>query len=941
MRLTERLPEQRALLDIYSEVRVGHGSVVVIDGSVGGGKSSLLNDFAQQVREDSTYAGVLAAHAERRHPLGTLHQIFDALPADADCRRQLTELLARAADSMATCHHTHTLDPAMAAVMRQLWSILQDLATRAPVVITVDDAQCTDAPSMQSLLFFARRLATARILIVLTHNQTDSATASLLRTDLGVLPHCRHLVLEPLSRRGIGELILDQVGVDDATAARLVPQVHSATGGNPALTVAMIADMARAAGRRNRLRVARGGGVEPASDGTAEVVADEFYRLAVLSTVRHCGPSAQRTAVALALLDGAATAHRLSRFTETDPVEIGNALQVLAAAGLLHEQRFRHRAARTVLLENLPAETRAELHRRAAQVLHADGADAETVAEHLMHTGEDGPSWVIPALEEAADRSLDAGATEQAVKLLRRAAELIHDEDHLTTLATKLVSLEWRLDPQTAARHLPVLIDAHRQGRMDGLDVSRLIGTLLWNGEFAAVKEMLEVAGPDMTPDGDHTHLRVAHYRLKHTYPTLLPSLRTAPSPDIRHRHIPQNELAAAVLATTVTEGGGPVTNGQAERILLTTPLDDNTADTVQAALLTLLYGNETRLARTLADRAVETGRDRLSPAWMAVLLAIRAEVGIREGDLQSAGADAEAALRRLPPSGWGVALAAPMACLVTAKTWTSSSHEAARLLDHEIPDATFRTRFALPYLYARGTYHLVIERPEAALGDFLACGELMSRWNQDIPGLVPWRTGAAQAHLKLEQPEVARRLALQQLELPDVKGTRAEALSHKVIALAGDRPDRPAGLRRSIRLFQSAGDRLGAACALTELSHSLQEIDQCDQAAEAADRARELAVTGHLVPLLRLLEGIDVGATQSAAGPHGVLTGAELRVARLAAAGHTNRQIAEGLCVTTSTVEQHLTNIFRKMKIKRRTQLTVLIQDIPVDWADGRPAAS
>jgi DNA-binding NarL/FixJ family response regulator len=52
------------------------------------------------------------------------------------------------------------------------------------------------------------------------------------------------------------------------------------------------------------------------------------------------------------------------------------------------------------------------------------------------------------------------------------------------------------------------------------------------------------------------------------------------------------------------------------------------------------------------------------------------------------------------------------------------------------------------------------------------------------------------------------------------------------------------------------------------------------------------------------------------------MLTAAEQRVARLAALGYSNREIAGKLCITVSTVEQHMTRIFRKMRVHRRTEL-------------------
>jgi DNA-binding CsgD family transcriptional regulator len=73
------------------------------------------------------------------------------------------------------------------------------------------------------------------------------------------------------------------------------------------------------------------------------------------------------------------------------------------------------------------------------------------------------------------------------------------------------------------------------------------------------------------------------------------------------------------------------------------------------------------------------------------------------------------------------------------------------------------------------------------------------------------------------------------------------------------------------------------------------------------------------------------VGAERTRAGPARIggrasssvdLTPNEARVARLVAAGGTNREVADALSVSVHTVEADLKRIYRKLGIRSRTEL-------------------
>ena len=71
----------------------------------------------------------------------------------------------------------------------------------------------------------------------------------------------------------------------------------------------------------------------------------------------------------------------------------------------------------------------------------------------------------------------------------------------------------------------------------------------------------------------------------------------------------------------------------------------------------------------------------------------------------------------------------------------------------------------------------------------------------------------------------------------------------------------------------------------------------------------------------MRVLAQVTAWARGETALPPDVtgLTEREREVLRLLARGTSNREIAEALCITEGTVKQHVTHIYRKVKIKTR----------------------
>jgi len=107
-------------------------------------------------------------------------------------------------------------------------------------------------------------------------------------------------------------------------------------------------------------------------------------------------------------------------------------------------------------------------------------------------------------------------------------------------------------------------------------------------------------------------------------------------------------------------------------------------------------------------------------------------------------------------------------------------------------------------------------------------------------------------------------------------------------------------------------GDRAAARAALTDAAAALERA--------GAERWRRVAA--------RELRALGRRAPRSPSQGDGGLTAREREIAELAAAGRTNREIAEELVLSVKTVEAHLRNIFGKLEVRRRIELARALEE-------------
>ncbi|MFI8831519.1 AAA family ATPase [Streptomyces afghaniensis] len=578
-----------------------------------------------------------------------------------------------------------------------------------------------------------------------------------------------------------------------------------------------------------------------------------------------------RTARALAVLGESATAERVERLLHHLGMSAGEAARsrtALEAAGLTDGLTYHLEAARDVVLDGIPGDERTRLHLNAALALREANAELGVVAGHLVQARPAQEPWAVIALREAAAQALHEHDAEQAIAFLRAAYDASADGSTRALVRAELAQAEWEVDPGAVRWHLTDLLDEHRAGRLSR-DHSLLLGMyLLWSGRTQEVSALL-------------TDLDAVREELPQDARARLDALRVwlayfFPNHGARYRHSPlesPHDPGQCIVSVDPQWDGALVLAS----LLTEGPTDDACGAAEQ--LLQAQVPHEPLLAPTMAAlisliRAARLERaadwcDRLvvgcsgrTTTCQAILLAVSAILESWLGNFTTALSRAEQALALLPPPAWGVAVGLPLSAKVLACVGLGDLEAATECFRAPVPQLMFQSLPGLHYLQARGRLHLAAGRHKAALGDFYACRDLMAAWKLKVSVFTAWRVYAAEALAELGDRDEAARLLEEELAQPDTGSP---------------------WLRKQAQVVY---DRLGGT------------------GSDTRSGMRPSAVTEELHTLSR----------------------AEHRVAQLAREGLTNREISEQLGVTPSTVEQHLTRIYRKLGVRGRAELPVAL---------------
>ena len=946
-----REAELSVLASAFDDAAGGLPGTVLVGAEAGGGKSRLVSEFAARL---DGRALVLAGGCVELSAAGLPYAPFTAALRQLVRERGAagvaallggrdTGELARLLPEFGAPPAAADPDMARARLFELLLALLETLAGRLPLVLVVEDVHWADHPTRDLLTFLVRNLRHAAVLLVVTFRSAELHAAHPLRPLLAELSRMAGVTRVELPRLSRGQVEAQLEGIVGRPPEPAVTNaVYQRGGGIPLFTEAL---------------VNAGGTVSP---GLPWSLRDQL-----LAAVKELPEQTQRVLRA-ATAGGVRVGHELlAAVTGLDDAALAAALRPAVDANVVVADAdgyaFRHDLIRQAVWEDLLPGERAQAERAFAEALEADpalGGDGMVQVRLALHwRGAHEHERALRAAWAAAAGAAARFAFAEQLQMLEQVLELWDrvpgaaehtgtDRAAVTELAAD--AARWAGEPtrgltlvEAALGELGESGDPGRRaslllrravlrqqallpGPVDDLQTAlrlarspdrvraEILGQLsraLWlrgrDEEAKRAAEELTALGRRLDDQEYQAEALMALAQIgaregHDVIAALLGVLETA-----RRIGSVQLEMRACAVFTHVLEG-----RGDHERAI-----QAGREGLARARQLGLARFAATPIGPNLAealtsagrwDEALETIEEALgldpAPEGRAYLLLLRGGIAVARGEHDTAAG----IMRQLPPppaGAQGGAQAATQLALLIA--WLATE---ARLADGDLAGALAAVRAASS------------QRPDAEpryLWLLLATG--MRACAEAGPGRLPAEAG--------DPAELRRALARAAAGLArpgPVEQAHAAVFDAEASRAAGH-PDR-AAWDAAAAAWESLGQPYPLAYALLRAAGAAAAAGDRDAAASRLQRAAGLASQLRARPLLQQISRaarrarVEITGTSPAgpAAPFG-LTGREMEVLRLVAAGRGNREIAAELFISPKTASVHVSNILGKLGVASR----------------------
>jgi DNA-binding CsgD family transcriptional regulator len=901
-RLLGREREREVLDRLLDDVRGGRGGVLVVHGEAGIGKTALL-EYAVEAARGFRVARTSGVEWEMELPFAAVQQLCSAF------LELMERLPVPQRDALGVAFGLDTgPTPSPFLVGLAVLGLLSEAAEERPLLALVDDAHWLDHASARALAFVARRLLAEKIALVFAARQVDDA--------LGSLPE---LHVESLRRRD-ARALLESV-LPARLDERVLEGIVAETRGNPLAVLELPRGLTPA-------QLAGGFGL-PAAVPLAASIEESFTRR--LAALPHDARRLLLVAAADPVGDPALVwqaAERLGIPESAADIVESEDLLVLGPRVV-----FRHPLVRSAVYRAAGPNERREIHRALAEATDPE-LDPDRRAWHRAQAASVPDEGVAAELEHSAARAQARGGMAAVAAFLERAAALTPESTHRAQRLLAAAAAKREAGDLEAALGLLEDVEAAALDELGRVRVDLLRAQIALEQRhaddagrlFLSVASRLEPLDPELARE---TYLEALGGAMASDVdvdvvggaPAVAAAARAAPPGGVPPRTV---DLLLDAFAIRLTDGYGaaaPALARALEHVLAIDIAGDDdgqwlSLSSARNANIVALEMWDAEALHLLAARQVQVARDRGALGHLQFALSFLARSHMLAGELTAATMVLDEARLVAEATGNPPLVAAPM----ILAAWRGHEAQASELIEATSEEAV-RRRWTSNH-YARSVLYNGLGRHEAAhdaaweamrpdpigYGSLLVpeLAEAASRtadraplefaleWLSERTRAISsgWAAGIeARVRALLSEGEVAGGLYRQ--SIAHLSGTRMRLELARTHLLYGE------WLRRERRRLDARDHLRTALEAFTSMG--------ADAFARRAER--ELLATGEHARK-RTVDTVDQ------------LTPQEMQIARLAARGDTNRDIAAQLFISPSTVEYHLRKAFRKLEVKSRTQL-------------------
>ncbi len=919
-RLIGRAAELSVLRAAVDRAREGAGGVVVVEGPPGQGKSSLLAALAAEATGVHVLP-VAGSQSETGLPFAAL---------DALARPLLEHLPALPGPQAAALERALAIRPGGAveryAVAAATLSLLAAASASEPLLCLVDDVQWLDESSRAALFFAARRLRTEPIALVLAGRGEPAAPDS-----IGEVARVR---LSPLSDA-------DSIALVDAlTDHRIAPEsaerLARAGAGNP---LALRELVRRLPAEVRDGRAAMTG--PPPPDASARALLSE--RAAAL-------PANARRALLITAVAGDSAPHELRRALAGAGLSTHDLLAA-ESAGMLRLAPdgpvLQHPLVWSVAYHDAAPAARRAAHRAVADAM---APFDHRRPWHLAAAAAEPDETVASALDRIADDAETRSAFASAARARHRAADLSPDPP---ARCRRLLAAAAAFEVAGAFREAELVLEQAERHADDPRTRARLRGMQahqrLRSGHPAEARDdLLAAARSSRATDP----APAAGLFLEASFASMLlgdvdgwrshaeSSLACAPDRAGSVRRAALSIHAAALIAA------GRADEASAAIHEIEADLDGGPAGAVAVTGAVEAYGllvhalvwiERFDSAGRLLERLIGDARRAGAAAALPFLLGQRAVFWLRLGRWSEATAALDEAVTLAEDTGQHAYLTGSLGLRALFNALRGDAEEARATADRGLAVGEIAApRLAIWPRWALGLLALGRGDIAAALTHLQHAARVHDAAGFAEPGSRPWQPDLIEALTRAGQLEAAERALADWTRQGDEHGrvfAQATAARCRGILAGDDEIDAAftKALQRHAELpmpydrartLLAYGQRLRRARRRSDARPPLRDALRVFSDLGAADWAAlarsELRACGGAVPV-------------SARPRTAELTAHEMQVALMVAQGGSNREVGASLFLSPKTIEHHLSTIFRKLGIKRRTELArALGADLP-----------